>query len=224
MSCPAGPSGRGLRTCAAAVAGARPTPRASGAHRAHHCPGRAATGLARRGAAGPAARRDRGHPGGRRQGLRRRHVVVTQPTAGKFVAFSATCTHRAAGRHDHRRHRELPVPRQQFALADGSVVTGPATARCPRRDQGLRRADQPRVTRSTAAAPRRAARLAYDPGMSQAQPGVPQRRPTPPDRAVAGRRFPDAAPRGVARAGRPGGRPGPAGSPRTPSPAPARPR
>jgi len=57
-------------------------------------------------------------------------VVVTQPTAGTFVAFSAMCTHQQCvlakveggtincGCHGSK-----------FAISDGSVKTGPATVR-----------------------------------------------------------------------------------------------
>jgi Rieske Fe-S protein len=56
-------------------------------------------------------------------------VVVTQPTAGEFKAFSSTCTHRgctvgevAGGTINCRCHGS------RFAVADGSVVRGPATS------------------------------------------------------------------------------------------------
>lgn len=55
-------------------------------------------------------------------------VVVTQPTAGTFKAFSATCTHQgclvskvAAGNIDCACHGS------RFSAANGSVVNGPAT-------------------------------------------------------------------------------------------------
>ena len=58
--------------------------------------------------------------------------VVTQPTEGSFEAFSALCT-----------HQNLPVQQvsdaaivcgrhgSSFSLADGSVLTGPATTPLP---------------------------------------------------------------------------------------------
>jgi Rieske Fe-S protein len=59
-------------------------------------------------------------------------VVVTQPTAGDFKAFSATCTHKgckvktvANGTID------CPCHGSKFAIADGSVTAGPAKAPLP---------------------------------------------------------------------------------------------
>ena len=56
------------------------------------------------------------------------NVVVTQPQAGTFKAFSAVCTHQgctvakvAAGTID------CPCHGSKFAIADGSVVDGPAS-------------------------------------------------------------------------------------------------
>lgn len=57
------------------------------------------------------------------------NVVVTQPTAGTFKAFSATCTHRGcqvasvAGGHIH-----CPCHGSSYSITDGSVVGGPAPA------------------------------------------------------------------------------------------------
>ncbi|MGH3920314.1 MAG: Rieske (2Fe-2S) protein [Pseudonocardiaceae bacterium] len=55
-------------------------------------------------------------------------VVVTQPTPGDFKAFSAICTHQgcsvnkvASGTID------CPCHGSKYAIADGSVVNGPAS-------------------------------------------------------------------------------------------------
>jgi Rieske Fe-S protein len=59
-------------------------------------------------------------------------VVVTQPAAGEFKAFSAVCTHMqcivdqvANGTID------CPCHGSQFSVKDGSVVTGPASSALP---------------------------------------------------------------------------------------------
>ncbi|WP_367324206.1 Rieske (2Fe-2S) protein [Streptomyces sp. HUAS ZL42] len=59
-------------------------------------------------------------------------VVVTQPQQGDFKAFSAVCTHQsclvgtvADGTID------CPCHKSKFKIADGSVVSGPATRPLP---------------------------------------------------------------------------------------------
>ncbi|HZX37676.1 MAG TPA: Rieske (2Fe-2S) protein [Streptomyces sp.] len=59
-------------------------------------------------------------------------VVVTQPNAGEFKAFSAVCTHQnclvrtiAAGNID------CPCHGSKFRITDGSVAEGPATEPLP---------------------------------------------------------------------------------------------
>lgn len=61
-------------------------------------------------------------------------VVVTQPVAGEFLAFSAVCTHVgcicnkvANGTID------CPCHGSEFKITNGAVVTGPATAPLPKR-------------------------------------------------------------------------------------------
>jgi Rieske Fe-S protein len=55
-------------------------------------------------------------------------VVVTQPTAGSFKAFTAVCTHQGctvgsvSGGAIH-----CPCHGSAFSIKDGSVVNGPAT-------------------------------------------------------------------------------------------------
>ncbi|MGE5137810.1 MAG: Rieske (2Fe-2S) protein [Gemmatimonadota bacterium] len=62
-------------------------------------------------------------------------VVVTQPAAGQFRAFSAVCTHAqclvdkvAMGRID------CPCHGSQFSVKDGSVAAGPAPSPLPPRN------------------------------------------------------------------------------------------
>ena len=61
-------------------------------------------------------------------------LVVTQPTAGTFAAFSATCTHQSClvtavkgGTID------CPCHGSRFAITDGTVSNGPATRPLPAR-------------------------------------------------------------------------------------------
>jgi Rieske Fe-S protein len=61
-------------------------------------------------------------------------IVVTQPEAGQFRAFSATCTHQgcpltevADGTINCNCHGS------KFAVADGAVVDGPAKTSLPER-------------------------------------------------------------------------------------------
>lgn len=61
-------------------------------------------------------------------------VVVTQPSAGVFKAFSAICTHQGcvvAGVQDGL--IECPCHGSEFRIADGSVAQGPATKPLPSR-------------------------------------------------------------------------------------------
>lgn len=55
-------------------------------------------------------------------------IVVTQPAAGEFHAFSATCTHKGCQVSGVTDTINCGCHGSQFALKDGSVVTGPATA------------------------------------------------------------------------------------------------
>ncbi|MGW7433896.1 Rieske (2Fe-2S) protein [Streptomyces sp. NPDC054861] len=64
--------------------------------------------------------------------FKERKVVVTQPKAGEFKAFSAVCTHQgclvnkvADGTID------CPCHGSKFRVADGSVAVGPATRPLP---------------------------------------------------------------------------------------------
>jgi Rieske Fe-S protein len=56
-------------------------------------------------------------------------VVVTQPTAGDFKAFSAVCTHQGC-LVETSSEGEIPCPchASRFSLEDGSPLSGPATA------------------------------------------------------------------------------------------------
>ncbi|PVE04508.1 Rieske (2Fe-2S) protein [Streptomyces scopuliridis] len=59
-------------------------------------------------------------------------VVVTQPTAGEFKAFSSKCTHAGCAVKDISDGIiHCPCHGSQFSVADGSVKAGPATQPLP---------------------------------------------------------------------------------------------
>ena len=59
-------------------------------------------------------------------------VVVTQPTAGEFVAFSSICTHEGCPVSDVANGTiNCACHGSQFSVEDGSVVAGPAPAPLP---------------------------------------------------------------------------------------------
>ncbi len=59
-------------------------------------------------------------------------VVVTQPTAGEFKAFSATCTHKGCKVKTVADGVIVcPCHNSRFAIADGAVTAGPATTPLP---------------------------------------------------------------------------------------------
>ncbi len=55
-------------------------------------------------------------------------VVVTQPTAGDFKAFSAVCTHQGCA-VESSTEGDIPCPchGSKFSLEDGSPISGPAS-------------------------------------------------------------------------------------------------
>lgn len=59
-------------------------------------------------------------------------VVVTQPKAGEFKAFSATCTHQGCSVASVADGNIIcPCHQSRFRVADGSVAGGPATRPLP---------------------------------------------------------------------------------------------
>lgn len=61
-------------------------------------------------------------------------VVVTQPTAGDFKAFSATCTHQGCKVKSVADGVIVcPCHGSKFAIADGAVTAGPAKSPLPER-------------------------------------------------------------------------------------------
>lgn len=61
-----------------------------------------------------------------------RDVVVTQPKKGRFRVFSSVCTHAGCSVGSvSARKINCPCHGSQFAITNGSAVTGPATASLP---------------------------------------------------------------------------------------------
>ncbi|MFJ8078832.1 Rieske (2Fe-2S) protein [Streptomyces sp. NPDC096176] len=59
-------------------------------------------------------------------------VVITQPVAGEFKAFSSKCTHQGCAVKDIANGTiNCPCHNSQFDASDGSVKAGPATAPLP---------------------------------------------------------------------------------------------
>ncbi|GCD89198.1 Rieske (2Fe-2S) protein [Nocardioides sp. LS1] len=58
-------------------------------------------------------------------------VVVTQPTAGEFKGFSATCTHQGCVVANVTETINCPCHGSKFSIEDGSVQAGPATRALP---------------------------------------------------------------------------------------------
>ena len=58
-------------------------------------------------------------------------IVVTQPSAGQFKAFSAVCTHQGCVVSAVTDTIDCACHNSKFALADGAVVSGPATSPLP---------------------------------------------------------------------------------------------
>lgn len=58
-------------------------------------------------------------------------IVITQPTEGEFMAFSALCTHQACLVTKVSTTINCACHGSKFALADGSVENGPADTALP---------------------------------------------------------------------------------------------
>ena len=70
-------------------------------------------------------------------------LVITQPKAGTFKAFSAICTHQGCAVSTVENGTiNCPCHGSEFAITDGSVVAGPAPEAAARADhQGVRGLD-----------------------------------------------------------------------------------
>ncbi len=68
-----------------------------------------------------------------------RGVVVTQPRRGRFRVFSARCTHLGCTVSEVVDRRiNCPCHGSQFAISDGSAVSGPARTSLPQRSFKIR--------------------------------------------------------------------------------------
>jgi Rieske Fe-S protein len=64
--------------------------------------------------------------------LTAQQVVVTQPTAGEYKAFSTTCTHQGCEVNEVADGQIVcPCHGSYFAIADGAVTDGPAESPLP---------------------------------------------------------------------------------------------
>ena len=80
----------------------------------------------------PPAGAAEGGPAGGGKIYPQQNVVVTQPTAGTFKAFSATCTHMGCQVATVADGKILcPCHGSQYSITDGSVVGGPAPSPLP---------------------------------------------------------------------------------------------
>ncbi|MFB7612344.1 Rieske (2Fe-2S) protein [Streptomyces gardneri] len=120
----------GTETTAPATPDTSAAPSAPATSAASATPEEPATSATATGA--PPLTRTSGIPVGGGTVFAKEKVVVTQPTAGEFKAFSAVCTHQgclvnkvADGTID------CPCHGSKYRIADGSVAHGPATRPLP---------------------------------------------------------------------------------------------
>ncbi|MFF9365457.1 Rieske (2Fe-2S) protein [Streptomyces griseoluteus] len=90
------------------------------------------SGAAGSGSAGDALARTADIPEGGGKIFKDQGVVVTQPSAGTYKAFSAKCTHQGCAVGSVADGVIVcPCHNSHFSVADGSVKQGPATAPLP---------------------------------------------------------------------------------------------
>jgi Rieske Fe-S protein len=87
------------------------------------------------GGAAPGVARTADIPVGGGAVLAEQDLVITQPVAGQFRAFSATCTHQGCAVDEVADGTiNCPCHGSRFAVEDGAVVDGPAGSPLPQRD------------------------------------------------------------------------------------------
>ncbi len=117
-----------LSACSSYGSGGAPAPAAPPAPVPTGAPGAAPSG----GATGAALTSTSDIPVGGGAIFADQQVVVTQPTAGEFKAFSAICTHQGCTVSQVEDGTiDCPCHGSRFAVADGSVVRGPAASPLP---------------------------------------------------------------------------------------------
>jgi Rieske Fe-S protein len=114
----------------AATAGAGTAPAASGAASSAAGSSAAASSAASSGAPAVAALATTAEvPEGGGKIISGKNIVITQPQAGSFKAFTAVCTHQGCIVNQVSNGTiDCPCHGSKFSIKDGSVVNGPATA------------------------------------------------------------------------------------------------
>lgn len=126
-------TGTGLAACSksdnGATTGSAPGSAASDPGAAGSAGGGASTGAGAGGGAAGSIAKTSDIPVGGGKIIATQKIVVTQPAAGKFEAFSALCTHQGCAVNQISNGSiSCPCHGSKFSVKDGSVQAGPAPA------------------------------------------------------------------------------------------------